>query len=130
MDPVLQKSISDERNRPMEAVGDTRLVVFKDGSDDAFGAYFYIRWELDNGSFYSSLMVSKNLITPLCKMSTVRSEPSAAVIAKCIRNLLKRECRLKYSKEYFIVGSEIIRAMIQKDSYRFKTFVALRMGEI
>ena len=75
-------------------------------------------------------MVSKNQITPLRKISTFRSEVSAAVIAKCIRNLLKRECRLKYSKEYFIVDSEIIRAMIQKDSYGFNTFVALCIGEI
>ena len=82
------------------------------------------------GSFHSSLMVSKNWITPLCKISTVRSELSAAVIAKRIRNLLKRECRLRYSKEYVIVDSEIIRAMIQKDSYGFNTSVALRIGEI
>ena len=116
--------------RPTEAVGDPTLVVFSDGSDDAFGAYSYLKWELDNGSFHSSLMVSKNRITPLRKISTVRSELSAAVIAKYIRNLLKRECRLKYSKEYFIVDSEIIRAMIQKDSYRLNTFVALRIGEI
>ena len=64
------------------------------------------------------------------KISTVRSELSCTVIAKRIRNLLKRECRFKYSKEYFIVDSEIIRAMIQKDSYGFNTFVALRIGEI
>ena len=31
--------------RAMEAVGDPTLVVFNDGSDDAFGAYSYIRWE-------------------------------------------------------------------------------------
>ena len=105
--------------RPTEAAGDPTLVVFSDSSDDDFGACSYLRWELDNGSFHSSLMVSKNQITPLCKISTVRSELSAAVIAKRIRNLLKREYRLKYSKEYFIVDSEIIRAMIQKDSYGF-----------
>ena len=71
-------------------------------------------------------MFSKNRITPLRKISTI----SGAVIAKCIRNLLKRESRLKYLKEYFIVDSEIIRAMIQKDSYGFNIFVALRIGEI
>ena len=75
-------------------------------------------------------MVSKNWITPFCKISTVRSELSAAVIAKCIRNLLKRECRLKYSKEYVIVDSEIIREMIQKDSCGFNTSLAFRIGEI
>ena len=116
--------------RPMEAVGDPTLVVFSDSSADAFGACSYIRWELDNGSFHSSLIVSKYQITPLHKITTVRSELSAAVIAKRIRNLLKRECRLKYSKENFIVDSEIIRAMIQKDSYVFNTFVALHIGEI
>ena len=66
----------------------------------------------------------------MCKISTVKSELNGAVIAEGISNLLKRECRLKHSKEHFIVDSEIITAMTQKDSYGFNTFGALRIGEI
>ena len=53
--------------RPTEAVGDPTLAVFSDGSDDALGACCYVRWKLDNGGFHSSLMVSKNRITPCAK---------------------------------------------------------------
>ena len=33
-------------------------------------------------------------------------------------------------KTYYIVDSEIVRAMIQKESYGFNTFVAVGVGEI
>ena len=31
---------------------------------------------------------------------------------------------------YYIVDSEIVKSMIQKEPYRFNTFVAIRIGEI
>ena len=43
---------------------------------------------------------------------------------------IKEETRFKFEKEYFIVDFQIVRAMIQKDSYGFNTFVAVRIGEI
>ena len=43
---------------------------------------------------------------------------------------IERETRFEIKKKYFIVDSEIVRSMIQKQSYGFNTFVAVRIGEI
>ena len=37
---------------------------------------------------------------------------------------------MKFEKVFHIIDSEIVRAMINKDSYGFNTFVATRVGEI
>ena len=106
------------------------MVIFSDGSNDSFGACAYARWKKDDGTFESHLIASKNRITPLKRMTTVRSELCGAVLAKRLNMFIKEEMRLKFEKEYFIVDSQIVRAMIQKDSYGFNTFVAVRIGEI
>ena len=116
--------------KPIVAVGNPSLVVFSDGSNDAFGACAYVRWEKVDGSFESQLLASKNRITPLKRMTIVRSELCGAVMAKRLSVFLKEEMRFKFEKEYYIVDSQIVQAMIQKDSYGFNTFVAVRIGEI
>ena len=37
---------------------------------------------------------------------------------------------MKFAKVYCIVDSEIVRAMIHKESYGFNTFAGVRIGEI
>ena len=39
------------------------------------------------------------------------------------------EMTVSFKRTYLIVDSEISRAMIQKESYGFNTFVAVRAGE-
>ena len=115
--------------KPANSVGNPSLIMFTDGSNDAFGACGYVRWEKKYGTFESHLIASKNH-TPLKRMTTVRSELCGAVLAKRLHMFIKQEMRLKFEKEYFIVDSQIVCAMIQKDSYGFNTFVAARIGEI
>ena len=43
---------------------------------------------------------------------------------------VKREMRIEVGKYYFVVDSEIARAMIQKQYYGFSTFVGVTIGEI
>jgi hypothetical protein len=43
---------------------------------------------------------------------------------------IKKESRLLFEKKYFFVDPEIVRAMIQKDSYGFNTYAAVPIGEI
>ena len=64
------------------------------------------------------------------KISVVRLELNGAVLSKRLHNFFKEESRLTYSKEFFIVDSQVVRAMIQKESYGFNTYVAVRIGEI
>ena len=45
-------------------------------------------------------------------------------------SFIKKESRFTFSKVMFIVDSSIVQAMIQKESYGFKTFAGVRIGEI
>jgi hypothetical protein len=45
-------------------------------------------------------------------------------------DFIKQETRITFSRTYFIVDSEIVRAQIQRESYGFNTFVGVRVGEI
>ena len=44
--------------------------------------------------------------------------------------LVARETRFKFSKVYYIIDSQIVLAMLQRDSYIFHTFVGSRVNEI
>ena len=60
----------------------------------------------------------------------MRIELNGAVLSKRLEDFITSEGRLQFVKTYYIIDSEIVRAMIQKESYGFNTFVAVRVGEI
>ena len=48
---------------------DPILVIFSDGSTEAYGTCGYVRWRLTNGKYDSQPLLSKNRSAPLKKMS-------------------------------------------------------------
>jgi hypothetical protein len=116
--------------KPKDAMGDPDLVMFSDGSDEAYGTCAYVRWNLSNGGFGSVLVAAKSRVNPVRKITIVRAELNGALLSKRLSSFIKKESRLNFRKEYFIVDSEIVRAMIQKESYGFNTYAAVRVGEI
>ena len=88
--------------KPKNWVGDPIVVTFSDGSDDAFGAVSYLRWEVDEvGSekFETRLVESKGKLCPLNqKGDTVKSEMCGAVFAARIRVFLEKRFRQKIQK--------------------------------
>ena len=56
--------------KPRRYTGNPTLVVFSDGSDSAYGAVTYIRWEVTDGIFEANLLTSKNRIATRKKLST------------------------------------------------------------
>ena len=116
--------------KPRGITGDPMLVLFSDASAEAFGACAYVVWETQDGKNTATLLASKGKIAPLKVISIVRLELSAAVLSKRLRSSIVKGCRYKFSKIVHVVDSEIVRAMISKESYGFKTFVATRVGEI
>ena len=125
------ESISFKRCiKPANAVGNPVLVLFSDGSENAYGACAYVRWKIATGEYKSSLLAAKTRVTPIKKVTVVRSELMGAVLATRLGNTIERETRLKFIRRHFIVDSQIVRSMINRDSYGFNTFVAVRIGEI
>ena len=109
---------------------DPVLVIFSDASENAYGSCCYARWKMSNGSYRSNLITSKSKIAPIKKLNIVRLELNAAVMATRLKAFIVKECRFKFSRVYFLVDSEIVLAMVQKDSYIFGTFVGSRVAEI
>ena len=116
--------------KPSDAIGEPILIVFSDASQDAYAACAYVRWKLQNGQFESNLILSKNRLPPIKKISIDRIELCGAVLNKRLKTFIEKECRYRFQRIYHIVDSQIVHAMIQKNSYGFNTFAATRIGEI
>ena len=116
--------------KPVNAIKNPILIIFSDASFDAYGACCYVRWELSNGGFESCLLVAKSKIAPTKSLTIVRLELLAAVISVRLRLSIETECRYKFDRIIHIVDSDIVRAMVQRESYGFSTFVSTKIGEI
>lgn len=116
--------------RPNDAVGSPMLIIFSDASEQAYGSCCYVRWEHSDNSFSSVLLCAKGRVAPVKKISIVRLELCAAITAKRLYSFIQEESRFEFSKTIFVVDSKIVQSMIHKDSYGFKTFVSVRIGEI
>ena len=119
--------------KPANAVGPCQLVCFFDGSDDAFAAVIYIRWELEDGSVYVTLLCAKPRVTPLKGMSTPRSELNGAVIAA---RLALSEVRsltsagILIARIWFIGDSECTLSALEKMNGPFGEYFGNRVGEV
>ncbi|XP_031573598.1 uncharacterized protein LOC116307470 [Actinia tenebrosa] len=116
--------------KPSNAVGEPSLVIFSDGSQEAYGACAYVRWEMPENTFESELLMSKNRLTPVKKMSIDRIELRGAVLNKRLKAFIEKESRYHFVEFYHPVDSQIVQAMIQKESYGFNVFAGTRIGEI
>ena len=116
--------------KPSDAIGEPILIVFSDASQDAYAACAYVRWKLQNGQFESNLILSKNRLPPIKKISIDRIDLCGAVLNKRLKTFIEKECRYRFQRIYHIVDSQIVHVMIQKNSYGFNTFAATRIGEI
>ena len=52
------------------------------------------------------------------------------MLATWLPNFINEESRLKFEKEYFSMDSQIVKAMLKKESYGFNTFVSVKVREI
>ena len=75
-------------------------------------------------------LLAKAIIAPVKAITIVRQELLGAVISVRLRKYVERECRYKSGKIVQVIDSEIIRAMIQRESYGFNTFTSTKIGEI
>ena len=84
------------------------LVVFSDGSNDAYGTAAYIRWKIADGRYEANLIAAKNRIAPAKTIDIVRLELAGAVLGKRLRTFIEENSRLEFESIYHIVDSEIV----------------------
>ena len=113
-----------------DTTGNPILVIFADGSGHAYGTAAYIRWQLANGSFASHLLSAKSRIAPVKLIDTVRLELCGSTISTRLRKSITSESSLIFERTVHLIDSEIVHAMIHRESYGFNTFVGNRLGEI
>ena len=65
--------------KPESPVGKPILIIFSDGSKDAYGAVAYCRFMTSSGAFESFIIMAKNRIAPARQMSIPRIELCAAI---------------------------------------------------
>ena len=115
--------------RPKDAQSPV-LILFSDGSKIAYGTVAYVRWKTPSG-FESCILAAKSRIAPLRIVDIVRLELCGAVLNARLYAFIIHELRdIAFKEVYHVVDSEIVRAMINKDSYGFRSFAANRIGEI
>ena len=112
---------------PPQPLRQPSLVVFSGASINAYGAVAYVRWETGNKKVFLRLIASKNRIAPIKIMDIVRLELRGAVLSTRLRRFIQWEMRFEFRDVFHIVDSEIVKAMISKNSYGFNTFVATRI---
>ena len=116
--------------RPPDAEGKPSLILFSDGSDEAYGAVAYALWKLRDGSYWSRLIMAKNRIAPIKKISTPQMELNGAVISKRIRQVIENEMCLEFEEVIHLIDSITVLGMLHRISTRFKIYEGVRLGEI
>ncbi|XP_039456743.1 uncharacterized protein LOC120433854 [Oreochromis aureus] len=105
-------------------------ITFSDGSEQAYGAVLYLRWNSDQGSIIR-LVESKAKLTPLDhKGDVVKAELCGAVFASRLKKYFEAQSRIQVERWYHFVDSQTVIGAIQRESYGYQTFFANRIGEI
>ena len=117
-------------HKPINFVDNPTLVIFSDASFMAYGACAYIRYELQDGSYVSSLLTAKCKMAPIKSLTIPRLELLGAVISARLETNIVNEMKCTFKRVFHIVDSAIVRSQIQKESYGFGTFTSTRIAEI
>ena len=124
-------SLSFPRALTLQAVAENPiLIVLCDGSQHAYGATAYIRWRMTDGTWRARLVIAKSKVAPLKTVDIVRIELCGAVLGARLRKTVQDQMSVQFQKVIHLTDSEIVHAMINRQSYGFNTFVANRVGEI
>ena len=117
--------------KPEDAVGNCEMIVYWDGSNEAFGVVIYLRWKVASGGYKVYLLTAKSRVTGMWSTSTPRSEMDAAVMATRVAYRVLKSFNLEDMPEVvWIIGdSETVLASREKDAGFFGEFFGNRIGE-
>ena len=113
-----------------EVVGLPILIVFSDGSTQAFGAACYIRWRLASGGFWSRLIMAKGKIAPKNMLSTPKMELGGAQTGNRLKNFIVKDTNLEFEKIYHLVDSSTVLGYVHKECGIFHPYEGIRIAEI
>ena len=131
---VTNKPISFPRSLTVErAVGRPELIAFFDGSDMAYGAVVYIRFDLaGTKEKHTRLVTSKSKVTPRGGITTPRSELSGIIVAvRLISNVIKSLSHTHPPRRITIAGdSKCTVSVVDENAASLNPFFANRALEV
>jgi len=113
-----------------DPIGPPTLMVFGDGSREAYCALAYVRWELRDGTVKCQLITGKSRVSPKQKISIPRIELLGSLLAVRLAKRIKDAYRFKFGKVRFFTDSSAVLGMLQCNSLSFLEFVGTRVSEI
>lgn len=111
-------------------VCDLELLVFGDGSKQAFCTLAYVRFKTGENEYKCFLISGKTRVAPLRKISVPRIELLGALASVRIAEKIENGCRLNFTKRYFFTDSSAVLGMINGECGAFNEFVGTRVSEI
>jgi Pao retrotransposon peptidase/Family of unknown function (DUF5641)/Protein of unknown function (DUF1759)/Integrase zinc binding domain len=128
--PNLEKLIIPRQYAPVNPTDcKIQLIVFVDASEQAFAATAYARFIAGTEIFVAHIM-GKARVAPVKKLTIPQLELQAAVLGIRLADTIKRLHSMNFERTYFISDSKTVLKWITSSTYKFKTFVAVRVGEI
>ena len=108
-----------------------QLYGFGDASPKGYGACVYLRAEMTDGSYVSSLVIAKSKVAPLKQMTLPRLELLGALLCARLVRFVKEALMLSGEvQDRCWTDSMIVLSWIRSDPVRWKTFVSNRVSEI
>ena len=115
---------------PENAVGQPQLIIYSDGSEEAYGCAAYIRWQLSDGNYWCRLIMAKSRIAPISRINMPQMELNGAVLSKRLREVIESESRFQFERVHHLIDSETVLCQLYKVAQKFKVFEGVRIGEI
>lgn len=110
--------------------GPPLLLLFGDGSHQAYCAVAYLQWPLVDGGFACSLVACKVMVTPKKKLTIPRVEVMGALLATRLAKKVRDAFRFEIAGTRYFTDSSVVLGMLQCESVTFKEWLANRISEI
>ncbi|XP_052562904.1 uncharacterized protein LOC120427189 [Culex pipiens pallens] len=116
----------DEMSTSVESL---ELHIFSDARELAYGCAAYLRAVID-GQVHCSLVMARSKVAPLKRQSIPRLELMAACMGARMSQQILGTHTLQIDRTVFWTDSRTVLAWLHADPYKYKQFVAFRVGEI
>ncbi|XP_003369202.1 Pao retrotransposon peptidase family protein [Trichinella spiralis] len=115
---------------PRDQIRHSKLHVFGDASETAFGTVPYLMTESMDGVKEVRFCLAKTRVAPVKRLSLPRLELMAALHMARLKEYVERELGHPFNRSTYWSDSTIVLSWIQGDTRRWKPFVANRFQEI
>lgn len=105
------------------------LVIFADASEFAFAAVAYLIFDTGKER-HVALVMGKSKVAPIKKLTIPQLELSAALLGCRLGNSVEELVDFKIDKKVHLLDSVTALSWVSTKTFKFKTFVAARVGEI